>query len=116
MGLHLFRWERRKHCRDVRRPGTKSKIQPLLSLQPIKDHRHTVVNTAQKSIRNGCNDCKTVEHVAFNIPPDIPKTGKGKRLFILQVKPDGNLAVSFSAPFIETICGNKTALFSTSRR
>ena len=93
MGLHLFRWERGKYGRDVRRPGTESWIKPLLCLQDVKDHRHTVVNTSQQAIRHGGYDRKAVEHLAIDIAPDIPKAGERKRLFFLQVKPYRKLSV-----------------------
>ena len=73
MGLHLLRWERGKHSGNVRRPGTESRVQPLLSLQRVKDHRHTVMNAAQQGIGHGGYDRKAVEHLAVDISPHIPK-------------------------------------------
>ena len=73
----------------------------MLRLQRVKHHGHTVVNPSQQGIRQGRYDRKGVEHLAVDISPRIPKTSKRERLFFLQVRPDRNFAVSFSAPFIK---------------
>ena len=75
-----------------------------------KDRVRVVTFEDSAHSRYGRDDRKCVEDLAFSLPPHIPKTRKGERLFVLWVKPNGNLAVSFSAPFIVATGWNKTTI------
>ena len=108
MRFHQIGRKRRKDRGNIRSAGAESRIQSLL--QRVANHRHSVVNATQQVVRCRSDNCESVQHLPFYIPPEIPKTGKRERLFFFQVKPNRSSPISLPTAFIKAIRENQTAL------
>jgi len=71
-----------------------------------QDHGHTVVYGFDQIIGFSRDDGEAFHFASVRLPPCVLQSCKGERLFIFEINPHGNLALSFFPPFVESVGGN----------